>query len=111
MRAPSRRGLTVSLGGRIIWQARGALAGATAGSRHALGGGNGSPMTRPRSTGAWWQLGSVAVGLLGLAAVLFRRLGRRMSERELRALVENAPDVVIRFDPALRIRYVNPMVE
>ena len=68
-------------------------------------------MTRPRLTGAWWRLGGAAVGLLGLAAVLHRRLRRRMSERELRALVENAPDVVIRFDRALRIRYVNPMVE
>ena len=37
------------------------------------------------------------------------RVPRR--ERELRDLTDHAPDVVIRFDRDLRIRYVNPIVE
>ena len=61
---------------------------------------------------AWWLRGGVVAGLLG-AAVAGRRRIRELERRarELGSLTDRAPDVVIRFDRALRIRYVNPLVE
>ena len=66
---------------------------------------------------AWWRTwglpGHVAAGLLGVAFAGFRlRIGQAQRiQRELRNLADNAPDVVIRFDRQLRIRYVNAIVE
>jgi PAS domain S-box-containing protein len=55
----------------------------------------------------------IAAGLLGIAFAGYRRRIARAQrvQRELRALADNAPDVVIRFDHELRIRYVNAVVE
>ena len=61
----------------------------------------------------WWIAAAAATGLLGLSALGLRRHLRRLGERErwFRELVDHAPDVVIRFDRELRIRFVNPQVE
>ncbi|QJR34053.1 PAS domain-containing sensor histidine kinase [Gemmatimonas groenlandica] len=45
------------------------------------------------------------------AAAWHRRAEATRHDHELRALTDNAPDVIIRFDRELRIRYVNRIVE
>ena len=65
---------------------------------------------------AWWEtwwfrggMGLMALGLVygGFRARLAELEGR---EREFRKLAENAPDMVMRFDSELRLRYANPAV-
>ena len=84
-------------------------------SVHADGAPDGAarPNAPPSSLRTRWLRGSVAAGLLAAAfAARRRRVGpRELSRRELRALIDNAPDTVIRFDLGLRIRFVNPVVE
>ena len=66
---------------------------------------------------AFWQTRWFrAVAGLVLLAMAFGAYRLRVEnieerEREFRKLAENAPDIVMRFDPDLRYRYVNPVVE
>jgi PAS domain-containing protein len=65
-----------------------------------------TPVDRPAALVARLGVpGSIAAGLLGIAFASYRlRLARAQRvQRELRALADNAPDVVIRFDHELRI--------
>ena len=53
-----------------------------------------------------------ATWLVGIAIERHRALARlRAQERDLRALLENAPDVIARFDRSLRCTYVNAAAE
>jgi PAS domain S-box-containing protein len=47
----------------------------------------------------------------GAAVSLAHAIGRRQSQEQFRALVEHAPDAIVRYDRDLRIIYVNPAVE
>jgi PAS domain S-box-containing protein len=63
--------------------------------------------------GTWW-FKTVCATLALVAIWLFhspriRNIEKR--EREFRKLAENCPDIVMRFDPNLRVSYVNPIIE
>jgi PAS domain S-box-containing protein len=61
----------------------------------------------------WWFRASASLVLLAVVFGAFRMRVRNIEERErqFRKLAENAPDLVMRFDPDLRCSYVNPIIE
>jgi PAS domain S-box-containing protein len=61
----------------------------------------------------WWFRLVAGLTLLAIAlgAYRVRVQGIRERERQFRTLAENAPDVVMRFEPDLRCSYVSPIVE
>jgi PAS domain S-box-containing protein len=63
--------------------------------------------------GASWLWASGAVLLLVITAAGHLRRVAHLKQRELavRQILDHAPDIIIQFDPALRIRYVNPVVK
>jgi PAS domain S-box-containing protein len=60
----------------------------------------------------WFRLISAAL-ILVVIWLLYKLRVRHVEERErqFRKLAENAPDIVMRFDPGMRYSYVNPIVE
>jgi PAS domain S-box-containing protein len=60
----------------------------------------------------WFRLVSAAFILVSLW-LLYKLRIRNIEERErqFRKLAENAPDIVMRFDPGMRYSYVNPIIE
>ncbi|WP_170317813.1 two-component regulator propeller domain-containing protein [Paroceanicella profunda] len=58
----------------------------------------------------WWFRGAAALATLGLilAGLRLRIAQVAGRERDFRKLAENAPDMVLRIDPALHVRYANP---
>jgi PAS domain S-box-containing protein len=63
--------------------------------------------------GTWWFRAASAVFILLWVWLFYKLRMRNIQERErqFRKLAENAPDIVMRFDPELRYSYVNPVVE
>jgi PAS domain S-box-containing protein len=61
----------------------------------------------------WWLRGIVVLAVIAASVGAYRvRVATiKEREREFRMLAENAPDMVVRFDRALRYRYANPMSE
>ena len=61
---------------------------------------------------SWFRSASATFILISIW-LLYRLRIRNLEERErhFRKLAENAPDIVMRFDPDLRYSYVNPIVE
>jgi len=57
--------------------------------------------------------GQIAVGGVAVDVTEWRQAEASLYQREqeFRALVENAPDIIVRFDRALRHLYVNPAIE
>jgi len=61
----------------------------------------------------WWFRAGASLAFLALAVAVFRLRIKNIEERErqFRKLADNAPDLVMRFDPDFRYSYVNPIIE
>jgi formate hydrogenlyase transcriptional activator len=68
---------------------------------------------KPAFWQTWWFRATSGLALLAMAlgAVWMRIRNIEERERQFRKLAENAPDLVMRFDPDLRYSYVNPKIE
>jgi len=58
--------------------------------------------------------GDITGGVIVFQDISQRKRGEQLlhrREQEFRALVEHAPDIIARFDPQLRYRYINPSME